>query len=442
MGKPILWSGIITLGLVMIIGFYLRSGSWIGTTVQQPIQKDAADYFYYGYNLRFHHTYSKERSQSMESQYKPAPDAIRSPGYPIVLSFLIDGLPSRKLIKKIQLFQMLISTLTLVLAFFFFRCYLTPLMAGIAATFVAISPHLIMFNSYILTETLFAFILVLMGCLTCRYIKHPSSWFSVMLGSFIGFGSLIRPSLQFFPLVMVFWASFHFGLQKSLKSSFFIVLGFMLILSPWMIRNGFTIGKISDNSLMINFLHHGMYPDFKYQQKSASYARPYKFDPRTKEITKNVNSVLEEIRTRFKTDPLNHLKWYLLKKPALFWSWDTVQGFGDFYVYYVSKTPYFENKIFQGTHKIMQKLHGLLVIFGLLGSLAAWIYPRFSGLGKNAIYMARFVAALLIYYTLLHMIGAPFPRYSVPLRPFAYGMAMFFLHCLFMALKSRKVNSK
>lgn len=173
MGKPVLWGTVVTFGLAIIIGFYLRSESWIGTTVRRPIQSDAAEYFFYAYNMRFHHTYSKQISPLTDPNYKPIPDAIRSPGYPIVLSLLIDGPPDRKLIKKIQLVQMLVSTVTLVFAFFFFRCYLTPLAGGFAVMLVAISPHLIMFNSYILSETLFSFILVLMGFLTCRYINHP-----------------------------------------------------------------------------------------------------------------------------------------------------------------------------------------------------------------------------------------------------------------------------
>ena len=440
MRKSALWGTFILFGLTIITGFYLRSESWIGTTVLRPIQSDASDYFYYAFNMRYHHTYSRDISQAADSKYKISPDAVRSPGYPIVLSFLIDGPPAGKLIKKIQLFQMLISSLTLILAFFFFRCYLPPLLGGIAAIFVAFSPHLIMFNSYILSETLFCFLLVLMGLLACSYIKHPSSWFSILLGAIVGIGTLIRPSLQFFPLVMAIMVLLHFGRKKGLKWSLSILLGFVLILSPWLIRNVITLGKVSDKSLMINFLHHGMYPNFKFKQKPDSYRRPYEYDPRSKEIGANVISVLREIKKRFRTEPLRHLRWFLLQKPIIFWSWDTIQGHGDFYVYYVSQTPYSEKMIFQWTHKMMKLLHGPLVVFSLLGSLLAWIYPRPSGLGRGSVYVARFVAVLLLYYTILHMIGAPFPRYSVPLRPFQYGMALFCLHYFFNAVKSRKVE--
>ena len=133
MRKSALWGTFILFGLTIITGFYLRSESWIGTTVLRPIQSDASDYFYYAFNMRYHHTYSRDISQAADSKYKISPDAVRSPGYPIVLSFLIDGPPAGKLIKKIQLFQMLISSLTLILAFFFFRCYLPPLFGGTPA---------------------------------------------------------------------------------------------------------------------------------------------------------------------------------------------------------------------------------------------------------------------------------------------------------------------
>ena len=61
--------------------------------------------------------------------------------------------------------------------------------------------------------------------------------------------------------------------------------------------------------------------------------------------------------------------------------------------------------------------------------LRGWPY----GDTKPKMLLARFISALLIYFTLLHMAGAPFPRYAVPLRPLLYAMAMFTLsYCVDM----------
>jgi 4-amino-4-deoxy-L-arabinose transferase-like glycosyltransferase len=317
---------------------------------------------------------------------------------------------------------------------------LPPSFGGVAALLVALSPHLIIFNSYILSETLFCFTLVLIGFLVCRYVRHPSVWFSILLGFIMGLATLIRPSLQFFPLVTAVILVIHYGRKAGLRLAVAILLGFILTVSPWYIRNLATLGKLSDNSLMINFIHHGMYPDFKYQQKPESYRRPYKFDPRSAEISTDLNSVLQEIKNRFREDPVKHLKWFLLKKPALFWSWDTVQGHGDVFIYDVSHTPFFEKKTFLWTHQFMRIIHGPLVVMSLLGSLLVWIVPQPSRINENIIFIVRFVGALLLYYTILHMIGVPFPRYSVPLRPFQYGMALFFLYTFYKVVKTRKVG--
>ena len=441
MRKPIKWGTVVALGLALIVGFYLRSESWMQTSVVRPLQSDAAEYYHYAHNIRYHKTHSRQAGASMAPENKPTPDAFRSPGYPLLLATLIEDPPNGKMIKRIQLFQMLASTLTLVLAFYFFRCYLTPLLGGLAALLVAISPHLIMFNSYVLSETLFCFVIVLLGWVCCKFIAHPTPGFSVILGLIMGIGSLIRPSLQFFPLVMAVLVLVHFRPNRGIKFSLYILLGFILALSPWLIRNVMTLGKLSDNALMINFLHHGLYPDFKYKQTAESYRRPYLFDPRSEEIGANVKSVLAEIKSRFRTDPGNHLNWFLIKKPLSFWSWHMVQGHGDYYIYQISESPYSEKIIFQVTARLMQFLHWPLVILSLVGCLIVWRVPKAHDSNRPKIFLTRFTASLLLYYTVLHMAGAPFPRYSVPLRPFQYGMALFCLQYCYIAVASRKTRT-
>jgi glucan phosphoethanolaminetransferase (alkaline phosphatase superfamily) len=87
----------------------------------------------------------------------------------------------------------------------------------------------------------------------------------------------------------------------------------------------------------------------------------------------------------------------------------------------------------------MRYLHWPLVLLGAAGSLMVWL-PRLKyKYPEKSLYVARFVAALLLYFTAIHVIGAPFPRYSIPLRPFLYGMAIFCLHMFYTSGKTRKV---
>jgi 4-amino-4-deoxy-L-arabinose transferase-like glycosyltransferase len=434
---------IVLFGLVLIFGGYLRIKSLSGTRVSHPLRADAGQYFRYAYNMRFHHVYSKQFGGESKEHVNPVPDAVRTPGYPLVLSFFMDARPSGRTLYKILIFQLIISVLTLYLAFELFRKFLPAGMALAASFLTALSPHLIVANSYILTETLFCFILVLaafqVGFLTVR----PAGWLAGVTGAIIGFAALVKPSLQYFPVVMAMWLFIHYGPKKGLRLFLALLAGFMLVFSPWIIRNIVTLKASSDNRLKINFLHHGMYPDFTYDGDEKSYGFPYRFDPRSEEIQKSVSSVLTEIRRRFQTEPWQHLKWYLLKKPAAFWGWNIVQGQGDAFVYPVVSTPYASNGIFRGTHQFMYYLHWPLVLLGLCGCLIAWrpVTQAWEAT-ELSIPMARFISLLLGYFIFIHIIGTPFPRYSVPLRPFLYGMALYALHVIITINKNNAVSSK
>jgi len=254
--------------------------------------------------------------------------------------------------------------------------------------------------------------------------------------------TLIRPSLQFFPVVMAFLLWLAYGRKTGIKLFAYICLGFVLILSPWYIRNLVTLNKASNQSPMINFLHHGMYPDFRYKQMEKSSRRPYQFDPRSEIIRTDLQSVTAEILKRFGEEPGRHLKWYLLGKPVSFWAWDMIQGHGDMYVYYVSQSPFKTRPLFQWIQKLMKFFHGTLVLLAILGSLIVWIAPRLVGSDPAHLFMARYISALLIYFTALHMVGAPFPRYSVPLRPFQYAMALYALNVILTMKITNALSSK
>ena len=189
---------------------------------------------------------------------------------------------------------------------------------------------------------------------------------------------------------------------------------------------------------MINFLHHGMYPDFMYEGVPQSHGFPYRYDPRAEKIGGDLPSVLKEIASRFAQEPLRHAKWYLLDKPGAFWSWNMIPGFGDAFVYPVSSSPYFHNKFFRITHRLMYGLHYPLIVLALFGCFMAWFPLTRLDLTQGSLLIARFCSLLLIYYTLIHMVGVPFPRYSVPLRPYLYGMALFTPYILIRSIQKTR----
>jgi 4-amino-4-deoxy-L-arabinose transferase-like glycosyltransferase len=406
------------------------------TEVTTPLSRDAGDYFMYAYNLRYKHTYSREVVNFENKESPVTPDAMRSPGYPIFLALFVDGLPNMRLIHNILAAQTIVSTLTIFVAYLFFQSFIGKYWGALATVLVALSPHLIVVNSYLLTETLFCFLIVTAACLNSMFAFKPSVYLSIVSGAVIGAASLVRPSLQYFPIVMSLYLLFHYGGKKGTRFFLMILLGFTLVYFPWILRNVRTLNTAADPRLMINFLHHGIYPDYTFDEIPESFGFPYLYDPHSAEISKSLESVLKEIGRRFRQEPLKHFKWFLMKKPLAFWSWDNVQG-GDVFIYSVSKSPFFSKKLFKEIHRLMHALHRPLVLLGLLGSLMAWLPLYTLNVSEKSIHVARFASMLLLYYTLIHTIGAPFPRYSIPLRPFLYGMALLPFHLLFLVLLDR-----
>jgi hypothetical protein len=49
-------------------------------------------------------------------------------------------------------------------------------------------------------------------------------------------------------------------------------------------------------------------------------------------------------------------------------------------------------------------------------------------LPETGLIVARFVSLLMLYFILVHIAGTPLPRYSVPLRPFIYGLSILGIH--------------
>ena len=412
---------------ILLLGSYMRNESIYGTTVIFPIRADAREHLTYAYNLRYKGTYSKDNSAILHPDRSVKPDAYRNPGYPLFISMFVEDKPSNKNVLDITFAQMILSSITLVIAFYVFQGFLSKSWALAAAFLTAISPHLITANSYILTETLFCFILVLTAAIARLFAEKPSIFRAAGIGICLAGGFLVRPSLLYFPIVILVFFCIHFGRKRGFFYFFGLLAGFVVVVSPWFIRNLVTLKTISDPSLKIAFLHHGLYPDFTYNDDENTFGYPYQHDPRSEEIMRNTGTVLNEIVSRFQNRPVEHILWFVFKKPIALWSWNMVQGYQEVFIYEVSSTPYQDNKLFRLTHRLARLLHWPIVGLAFMGLWITWFTGRLYGDSVPKMLLARYVSVLLIYFTLLHMAGAPFPRYTVPLRPLLYAMAMFTL---------------
>jgi hypothetical protein len=436
------WVTLLVLFFILILGFTLRIGSAERTVVINPLRADAGNYFMYAYNLRYRHTYSKEIGNMRDLRSPVPPDSVRSPGYPLFLTPFLDGLFYESFVHRVVTAQVILSTLSILLTYLLCKGFLPSAWALAAALLVAISPHLVIPNSFVITETLFCFLLLVIGYGVTLFASKPSAIPALLIGILIGLASLVRPILEYLPFLLGFWLLVQYRRQSGSQYGGALLLGFFLVFLPWILRNALTLGTFSDDTLLINFFHHGMYPDFTLEGVPESRGYPYLFDPRSPAISKDMASVLAEILRRFQERPWDHLTWFLVGKPVFFWSWDDVQGMGDAFIYPVATSPYFSEVLFRWSHFVMFVMRWPLVLLGGAACLTAWLSSPGKTFPQHSLSVLRFLSLVLISYTLIHMVGAPIQRYSFPLRPYLYSMAVSLAYFLWQTTRARLLPSK
>lgn len=415
---------VLALFTILMVAAYLRIHVVLGTEVVAPLRADAGQYFTYAYNLRFHGTYSHDSKGLSNRDYTPRPDCFRNPGYPLMIAPILDREVTDRTLLNLTLFQAALSLMTVGWVYGLARRVLPEAAAWLVALLTAMSPHLVNANVYILSEVAASFTIVLLiGGLAWLMDDHRPYGAWLMGGVLLAITVLVRPTTQWFivPLMVLMLARSQGSLGNRWQSLAWLLAGFLCALAPWWIRNLFLFGKLSDSSVMITTLHHGLYPDFMYDGRPETFGFPYRFDPRAAEISRSVGSVLTEIQHRFQEAPAESLHWYLLGKPLMFWRWSNdAQGAGDIFIYPVTASPYWTHWFFALSHAIMQRLHGPLVVLGMVGSGLVWLPAVARLFAPQALWILRLVSSLLLYFVVLHMIGAPFPRYSIPILPLLY----------------------
>jgi hypothetical protein len=420
---------VVILAVILLIAFDLRIQSVIHTVVDTPIRGDAREYFLYGYNLKHYGTYSKSDTLFIKSEVPPTPDAMRAPVYGFFVSLFLGNPPTDGDISRLTLAQAVISTLAVLIVFLIARKIIPVPYALAAAGLTAISPHLVASNIYILSETLFSFMLVVAVYAATRINRDDHLALLFLTGVLLAAVALTHPMMLYFivPSAIFFWG--YWGWKKGYKKTILLLLGFFVIYGSWTTRNMVSLGAGGDNHLMRIVLRTGIYPDLRYQDKPETFPYPYHHDPDFKETSKDLPSVLTELVRAFRESPAKQLRWYLVGKPAMLYSWDLKEAYrfdqrGDVFTYPVVSSPYNYLPHFRLTHWFMRATHGVWVALMAAGIVIAWLPRKRLGLSENAAFIARFVSLLLLYHTAIMIAGVSIPRHALSMRPFLYILSM------------------
>jgi 4-amino-4-deoxy-L-arabinose transferase-like glycosyltransferase len=293
-------------------------------------------------------------------------------------------------------------------------------------------------STYVLTEGLFTFLLTAALYLGARATAPGSTLRRAALaGAMLGVASLVRPQMQLFPWLLVGLCLAVPAWRAYRKKAAIGLACFLLVTMPWQLRNLGVEHAQGDPDLLVTSLYHGSFPGLMYEDDPRTAGYPYSHDPEATTHSANLPAVLAYIAGGFQQHPMRYSRWYLLGKPALFLSWEDPANAGDIYVFPVTASPFLSEPFFAGLRMFAYWMHWPLALLALGAMLMAAWRPRL--LSPIAVQQTtiRLLALGLGYVLVMHMLGAPYPRYSIPFRPLVYVLAMAALAALWAAFAGR-----
>lgn len=178
--------------------------------------------------------------------------SIRTPAFPLLLWLTLATCKSFAALNLVHGALTLFSALAIAFAV---RAFGGPwrLPAALAAVFLAVHPHLLYWEHFVMTEGSFQAFFVLALVATALAILHPTPGRAVAAGVLTTIVGLIRPQglflipLVFFALV---WVRRHLGRRKLIWMVAFAGAGPLILLGGWVVRSAIVHGSLSIQNLI------------------------------------------------------------------------------------------------------------------------------------------------------------------------------------------------
>ncbi len=414
----------VTLTLLLALAFFLRWQYVLNSKFDKPIRADAREYVRIAGNLATSHVFSMTANPADSDQ------PTRPPGYPMFLAVIFALTNSfRSFHWTTIIIQCLLGAATVVITYVLASYALPRPWATITALLAAFSPHLIVTSAFLLTECLYTFLLLAGLTLLVKACRDDTLWVFWFAGFTLSLAIFVRPALAIFPLLCAATIYFHHRQTGKKRKTTVTIATFLL--ACFLIPAGWSLwrslpqnARPSGRSLLKVVFVTGTYPNITYRDIPGM---PNMEDPNFEKL---VDSSYPEIAAKIATDiarePARYLRWWLLGKPAMFWSGKEIfieENFDGINFYSMIYTWFDNNSFMGGIRWLMLKLQPVLVILAAL-SIPFFIRGHDADLPESSAITTLLCLVLLGYFTLMFMVLAPFTRYAMPLGPELFLLAV------------------
>jgi len=374
--------------------------------VDKPISGDARDYTAYAWNLINHRVFSS----AAPSPAKPVPDSYRDPGYPVFLAAVVSAFPTGwyGAVRWIQCLLGALSVLALLAAA---RDWLRDGWLIAAGVLMAVWPHCITIPTYILSETLFGFLVAMALAATNEAIRRTDTRWACAGGLMFGAAALTNAVLMpFAPMVA---AIFAWRSPTERRQWLALLLCAVMLPGAWMAR-GATIdaGQSAGLRASTNFVQgswssyhaaaHGVAAGDETSKRIMGT-----IDGEVAEMARDPSAGLHAILDRLQATPRDSMSWYL-SKPALLWSWNLQIASGHIYPFATSHSPFQVRNALYAMTQLLIAINDWMAAVALAGCLLV----AFRKVGVTA----SLSSMLLLYVTAVYGVLQSEPRYVIAFR--------------------------
>ena len=409
--------------LVLLFGGFVRFAYIESIPPTTVTRADAEKYDNLAHNILYHGSYSSNKERPWKQ------NTYITPGYPLFLAGVLSTAENENSFYASTFsIQAVFGALVVLLVFIIGKKFLPYWGAFLASFLTAISPQLVVSNGYVLTESLFTFFFLLSVFLLFLALKHKNVFLFLLFGLVAGYASLIRPVLLLFPVVIVllpFLNTLTGPAGVRLRTGALVTVGILVLWVPWLaFKAQVEHTNASMRSPLLESFVLGTYPNLTF--RTALYrGYPYLEDPDYKKMQNGFGAALEILGERAREKPYAYLRWYFLGKPVTYWQWGNIAGAGGPFIYPVKNSIYSTNAPAVNSLLFSETSHPLWLISALF-----IVITRIPGLfrgqaNSEAEYVIYVLIAALAYFTAVHSVLAPLPRYSYPALPLLYLVAVY-----------------
>ncbi|ORX22549.1 oligosaccharyl transferase STT3 subunit [Thermoanaerobacterium sp. PSU-2] len=368
----------VSLIAVLAIALYLRF-LFVYKVIQPPLSGDAKNY-----DIMVKQFLTKGFLGYMSN----SPNAYVTPGYPLFLALIykIFGFSNGSPLQAVRIVQSVLSVLTVLLIFFIGREIRNNKVGLMAASISAIYPTFVWASTLILTETVYTFVFMVYLYLQVIALKRPKAYINVLTGILFGLAILIRPAAA--PLIVIPYILMYIqnrDLNYTVRNFLQVLIGFIVIMMPWWIRNIVTLHK-----LIL----------FATQTWNPMLGGAFPFFNGIEHVPQNIRSTTDVIKfiiKGFEKSPIYYFKWYTIGKFNII--------FGSMWYDLDPKYQYLQN---------IYLIHSFVMAIGWLGA--------FYSLRK---YEIRFIGIYAILVTLIQLMFIPTNRYAFSIMPLLIILASY-----------------